>query len=196
MRTITEIFTVYNINELESDAQEKALQEFIVDNDAIQMNMDMYVEELTDDLKSFGMTNTIIHYSGFWSQGDGACFTGNFNIKQIEHDKRNNDQYTEIVKRLNILYKKHPTLSAITKRKSNYYCHHKTVYTECFEEQENENQVDIDCFELLSIFDQIMFWIYDSLQKGHEFFTSMENFKKTCSYNDWEFLKNGSWYVE
>jgi hypothetical protein len=69
----------YTILELNTEAKEKALQSIM--NDSIFRNkdvdLDWAVENAQDELEEgFGLANVEVSFSGFWSQGDGASFTG------------------------------------------------------------------------------------------------------------------------
>jgi hypothetical protein len=69
----------YTILELGPEAKEKALQSIM--NDSIFQNrdvdLDWGVEAEQDELEEgFGLANVEVSFSGFWSQGDGASFTG------------------------------------------------------------------------------------------------------------------------
>ena len=69
----------YTILELNTEAKEKALQSIM--NDSIfrgrDVDLDWVVEAEQDELEEgFGLANVEVSFSGFWSQGDGASFTG------------------------------------------------------------------------------------------------------------------------
>jgi hypothetical protein len=69
----------YTIYELSKEAKEKALQSIM--NDSIfrgrDVDLDWVVEAEQDELEEgFGLANVEVSFSGFWSQGDGASFTG------------------------------------------------------------------------------------------------------------------------
>jgi len=65
----------YEFNELNPKAQNKVLIDHIhilvEDNDW----HDPIIDEFCEDMKNCGIVNAKVLYSGFWSQGDGACFT-------------------------------------------------------------------------------------------------------------------------
>lgn len=83
MRTITK--DIYNFSELSEEAKKKVLED----------NRDWHVdspywytcvtEAWKDKLLELGYTDVDIQFNGFYSQGDGACFTGLIDIlKWIE----------------------------------------------------------------------------------------------------------------
>ena len=77
MRTIET--TIYEFDELSDEAKKKAIEHFgqwwheDFDGDCIKDNWKTKLEEL-------GYENTDILFSGFCSQGDGACFKGGFHF--------------------------------------------------------------------------------------------------------------------
>lgn len=75
MRQETILKTYLKFNEL-NDSQKKRvlekLRDLNVDHDGWH---DFVTEDFTEKLKSLGYTNIKTYFSGFWSQGDGACFS-------------------------------------------------------------------------------------------------------------------------
>lgn len=68
----TREYTVYRFNELPEDARQKVLEryrDFNVDNN---FWYDHFNDQLTDDLKEFGLCFDSFSFCGFYSQGDGA----------------------------------------------------------------------------------------------------------------------------
>lgn len=74
MRQITKIYNVYNYNELNKEAQEKARGE--VYDLLAEIKCDFLQEDLEDHLKTnYGIVPDELYYSLSYSQGDGLCFT-------------------------------------------------------------------------------------------------------------------------
>src|SRR3990167_3827578 len=73
---------VYQFDELNEEAKEKARAWFREGN----QNDSFYAESVIDDAKQIGKLMGIdiskVYYSGFWSQGDGACFEGSYAYKK------------------------------------------------------------------------------------------------------------------
>lgn len=70
----TETVKLYTFNELSKETQEKVLEshrQFNVDFDGW---WDAVYEGWKEKLAEAGFEEVKIHFSGFWSQGDGACF--------------------------------------------------------------------------------------------------------------------------
>ncbi len=72
---ITKTYNVYTYNELSKEAQRKALEY----NYDFNINGTEWESPVLDDrtarLEEYGFYNPKILYTGFSSQGDGACFT-------------------------------------------------------------------------------------------------------------------------
>lgn len=64
-----------NFEQLPKEVRERVLEEhrdINVDYDWAELIIDDFKEEM----KSFGISVSVVYWSGFWSQGDGACFEG------------------------------------------------------------------------------------------------------------------------
>lgn len=72
--------TTYSFDELSDKAKEKAREWFRSGDD-----FSIYAEDVVADAKAIGKIMGIdikdVYYSGFWSQGDGASFTGRWAYK-------------------------------------------------------------------------------------------------------------------
>ena len=71
---------VYSFNELSKEIQDKIIKKELES----EYNISYYdydflsnelLEDYKDQLSELGFNNASIHYSGFWNQGDGCCFT-------------------------------------------------------------------------------------------------------------------------
>lgn len=54
------------------------------------------------DMREVGIYVSHIHFSGFWSQGDGACFEGGFCSSGVYLDHHHKDQYPMIRKLIDV----------------------------------------------------------------------------------------------
>lgn len=76
MRTVTTI--LYTFEELSEQAQKKAIE----DHRYINVDNDHWYEWIIDNFKEklekLGYTNPEVEFTGFGSQGDGACYTSGF----------------------------------------------------------------------------------------------------------------------
>ena len=79
MRTITK--EIYTFDELSPEAKERAIDNIRTkDNYPYDEWWDGVYDCFAEDMKVHGIDVDKIYFSGFWSQGDGACFTGHVNL--------------------------------------------------------------------------------------------------------------------
>ena len=71
---------VYTFDELSEDAKEKARQ-WYREVDDFDFHADCVIEDAKECAKLIGIDIERVYYSGFWSQGDGACFDGSYSYK-------------------------------------------------------------------------------------------------------------------
>lgn len=124
MRTIE--LKAYEFKELSDEAKEKVLERYR------NWNVDdAYWYEPTTDywkekLEEIGFSDAEIQFSGFWSQGDGACFNGNVDAETFAKTHGYNAAEIELVQISDPQYK------IVTV--NHHYCHYNTrdVQFDCF----------------------------------------------------------------
>jgi hypothetical protein len=189
MPTIKSV-TVYQYSELSEPAQEKArnwMRE--------RFDFNYHAETVLDDAKTigalFGLDIDDIFYSGFYSQGDGACFTGDYKYQkgasQVVKDSAPMD--TELHRIVRDLQD----------------CQRKAFYkltASCYNRYRGNNMtVDVGSDGRLSEYmeDDIIIalrdfadWIYRSLEKEYEFQTSDEQVTESIESADYlHFTEDG-----
>lgn len=197
---------VYQYNELSDDAKQKAREWFRESS----IGDDYFTENVYDDAADmadiFGLdirtrrTGTgnykpNIYYSGFSSQGDGACFEGKYQykagaLKAIKHAAGQDTELHRIVQALQtaqrrVFYK----ASASTKHRGHYY--HSGCMTVDIE-LENDNsllsEIEDDITQALRDFAD---WIYKQLEKEWEYQDSDEAVEENIIINEYEFTQEG-----
>lgn len=138
-----------------------------------------------------------ISFSGFWSQGDGASFTGSVDIVKWLQVK-NNPKYSRILKLLENSVSSELEYSAEIKRTSNHYVHERTVslqlqwYPDKVYDMPNIHslleQIEKDIDE--DIIDQCQA-IYSDLEKEYDYLTSDEQVADALMANEYEFDEQG-----
>jgi hypothetical protein len=68
--------TVYQFDELSDEAKEKAREWYRQGNVTTRFWSECTIDDAKEIGKLLGMDIDNIYFSGFWSQGDGACFEG------------------------------------------------------------------------------------------------------------------------
>jgi hypothetical protein len=80
----TKTINLYSFNELSDEAKQFALNKYRYSQVSWGSEWDMFVlEECESLLKENGFDNPKIHYSGFYSQGDGASFDADIDLEKF-----------------------------------------------------------------------------------------------------------------
>jgi hypothetical protein len=198
MREETVTYKIFKFEELLPKAQDKALQNQRDWNVEGFEWWDATYEGFKDDLKEKGFNDVEIFFTGFWSQGDGACFDcKSFDypklieaLKDRIPDKRYH-QYKRFIPKLDI--------GISIETLGHHYCHSRTrkLSIEYYHAGKHhrinalvENfQDDLENLRLD--------WcnkIYHDLEKEYEYLTSDEAIKESIEYNDLEFFETGKVY--
>jgi len=187
---------VFLFSELSEQAQSKAIDK----NRDINVYDDWYqfvYDDAIEVASLFGLEIDKIYFSGFWSQGDGASFTGKYryakdSLKKVKEYVPNDTELHSIVESLQKEQKKHfyKFRSKITQR-GNYY-HSNTMYFDNWHDDLDYNYSfgnSEDQFE--SLLKSFAEWIYSSLYKEHEHLTSDELVKEQL-FDDYYFDTEGN----
>lgn len=178
MKTITKEYSVYTIDELSKEAQEKAHEKWVENNDYFFLEDDLNerlhelleennIKDLNDTSKA-GTRPTQVMYSLSYRQGDGAMFEGMFQWKE----------YT--------IHVKH----------SGHYYHYNSknfsiMLTDTEEEPENYLEVEKEFDDIyVDICNKLARYGYDYI----EYEDSMEAFEEACDANEYTFLEDGSMF--
>ncbi len=201
MRKDTVTTKVYTFGELNDDAKEKA-REWWRSGAFDYEWWDCVYEDATTLAALFGLDIDKIYFSGFWSQGDGACFEGSYEYKKgglkavMEHAPQDKKLHA-IVKQLQDIQR--PTfyrLTATTKQ-SGLYNHSgcmsvdvsnddtRRYYSDATNEQEEELTDELRCFAD---------WIYSQLETEYEWINADEQVDEAIRSNEYEFTEEGNIY--
>lgn len=152
-----------------------------------------HVYEMAKDAgRLMGIEIDQIYFSGFWSQGDGACFEGSYNYRigarsdiktEFPQDKELHRIVTELQKiQSRNFYRL--TASATQTRGNNMRV--------SVEDKENPykdiGSAEDDVSQLLNDFAN---WIYRGLEKEYEYQTSEEQVSENADANGYEFDEEG-----
>lgn len=208
MKTIQ--LELFSFNELSDVAKAKAIE-----SERNSENLEYYysgeVEYYQDVLKHIGFTDVEISFSGFYSQGDGASFTADYDSSLINLDelKNHNTELYSLMARKNSVFgasglTSDNTITANVKRISRHYSHHNTVAIDNIaingeDEWITEDSKVYKAFEdienyLTSLKDDICYIIYSNLEREYEHQTSDEYIAELLTINDYNFLVDGTFY--
>jgi hypothetical protein len=202
---------VYKFEELSDEAKEKAREwwrargneafdtEWVFD-DAAQCGEILGIDLCTGTAKLMnGETRpkVVIYYSGFWSQGDGACFEGNYSYakgsaKKIRQHAPNDKELHRIADALQEAQRKvFYTATAITKHRGHYYhsgCMDVSVNALTDEYCKPPADVEETITQCMRDFAD---WIYDQLREDYEWRMEDEQVDDNIICNEYEFTEDG-----
>jgi len=193
MKTIT--VNLYSYDELSEKAKEKALEEM----KDINTNYDWW-DAVYDDAKEIGKLMGIeideIYFSGFWSQGDGACFEGTYSYKKdsvnaVKEYAPSDTEVQEIAKNLFDIQKKHFYQLTAGVKHSGRYSHENSTDIAVFN-KDSSSEYQVDCEELEKELRSFMKWIYSQLEKQYDYLSSKAVIEDTINSNDYYFSEDGS----
>lgn len=190
---------VYQFDELNEEAKEKARAWFREGN----QNDSFYAESVIDDAKEIGKLMGIaidhVYYSGFWSQGDGACFEGSYaykkgSLKAIKSEAPQDTELHAIAEGLATVQKRNfYGISGRVKHSGHYYHSNSTqIDLVKSDNQGYENDLPSDEDEILSqLLRDFMDWVYKRLEKAWEWENADEQIDETIRANEYGFTEEG-----
>jgi len=200
METITKEVNVYNFKELSDSSKENARLAYSYEL------CDHWAEYTIDDMKGaaeiLGIDIDNIYFSGFCSQGDGACFMGNYkyiagSLSRIVSSYPNWVELHDIAANLQAIQKRALYgLTCIVAHKGRYYHEYCTDFEVFYK---GDYLTDKTCHfedDIKQALRDFMRLCYKSLEQSYQYEVSLDNVQELSDCNDWKFLENGEIYVE
>ena len=136
-----------------------------------------------------------IYYSGFSSQGDGACFEGSYRyqkgaMKQLKAYALIDTKLHRIAQGLQDIQKANFYQLRATTKHSGHYYHSGCMDVDVYRNDDKEMTKDAEetVTQLLRDFAD---WIYNQLEESYDYATSEENAKEHLEESSFEFFENG-----
>lgn len=191
MRTIQ--VNAYKFDELSKEAQDKVV-EWFKDINVQHDWYDFIYEDAKQVASLMGIDIHRIFFSGFWSQGDGACFEGEYSykkgsVKAVKEYAPTDETLHSIAESLSSIQKnRFYKLSAKVSHSGRYY-HSRCTTIHVYEDgnytsDENESLVS-ECLR------DMMNWIYSQLEKEYEWQTERVAIEESIRSNGYEFTADG-----
>ena len=196
MRTIKT--KVYKFSELSDEAKEKAVERWNQDGP-----FEGWWEFVEEDAKNIGalmgITVDKLYFSGFWSQGDGACFEGSYEYvkggaKAVKDETGGTDKdLLAIAYGLQDVQRRNFYALSASVKQSGHYCHEFCTQIDVADNRDNAPwQVSDETEEAIKdLLRDFMRWIYRNLEKEYEYQTSFEAVAETIEANEYEFTEAG-----
>lgn len=195
MRTRTIEETVYTFDELSEEAKQRAMSDYAL---GLHDWYEPTVDALCTMLKGVGVSKPEIFFSGFWSQGDGACFTGTWYASDCVP---NADEWSWVpgaAEALAVLGAAPIGLSCSLVHHGRYYHEHTiTIEWDWAPEGDPSGEEDEPPFpddaakEVEEALRDLMRGIYRALETDYDSLTSVDAVRETSETNEWEYHSDG-----
>lgn len=212
-RTISTTKTVYKFNELDDGAKQNALEDYAL-NGLDYDWWDCQEERLKEDMEEIGITVDKMYFSGFYTQGSGACFEGHVDDwPKFLWETGLWQQYLRCFANADELGRMEWTTCGNCPHENSLEfndwelvmrtVHQDQDWTQAeggiaqetfndYTEKQFRQELEDLPGEVEQIVKDTCHQLYKDLQEDWEYLTSMEAFEETCEANDWEFEEDGS----
>ena len=207
MRTIET--KVYTFEELTPEAKQKAIEnykdtyhddfytEYVYEDAAILadiMGLDICQTLKTRSDKSTHYAPTI-YYSGFWSQGDGACFEGEYRykpgaLKALKAHAPQDKELHRICKVLQDAQRVNFYKVSATIKHRGYYYHAGCMDIELSHDDDRYRDIKNED-DFIQAFRDFADWIHSQIESAYEYENSDEQITETLIANEYEFTFEG-----
>lgn len=211
MREETTTRTLYTFKELSPEAQQKVIEkqqqaagEWFDGKDSVYEYAatvaDLFGLDICQTRKTRGdgshYYEPTIYYSGFWSQGDGACFEGQYSykkssVKAVKDYAPQDETLHQIA--LDLQHAQAANFYRVTasiKHRGRYYhagCMSIDLENSADSYQEIKNEDDF-----IQAFRDFADWIYSQLESAYDYETSEENARDYLEDDDQEYTADGA----
>jgi len=206
MRTIEQ--TVFKFSELTDTAKEKAREWWRTTTD---IDLDHVIDDSATVAAIFGLDirkKTVrlmggrtreepqVYWSGFWSQGDGASFEGDYTyckgaLDAVKSYAPQDAQLHAIVRRLQRVQARNFYRLTAGAYKSNHHCCHEMTMRIDVSRTDDAPVSDDDAEELSDCLRDFARWIYRALETEWEYLASDESIDDLMECNGYEFDEEG-----
>lgn len=141
-----------------------------------------------------------IWYSGFWSQGDGACFEGTYRYKKgaakaIREYAGTDTELHRIADELQALQRKafYGLTATMTHKGHYYHAYCMSVDVEhAWDDTYNYEERSVPTDDVTELMRDLANWLYRALEKEYEWQTSREQVIESIQANEYDFNEDGS----
>jgi len=194
MRTVTS--TVYTYDELSETAQAKARDWYRQCSADDTFWSECCIEDIKQTCKMLGMEIKDFYWSGFWSQGDGACFTGHYayvagSAAKVAAEWLQDAEIARIGRELRDLQRKgfYGLTAHLTHRGRGV--HEQSVEISVYEDRTGNDAPDDVSEALRDTLRDLMRWAYRRLESEYEYTNADEQVAENIRCNEYEFNEEG-----
>ena len=189
MKTITT--KVYTLDELAEEAKEKAREWYRQGMTFPEERGDWIIEDVKEIGKLMGIDVRNVYYSGFSSQGDGACFEGFYiyrkqGAKKVKEYAPEDRELHRIAEALQAEQHNHFYCLEASVGHSGHYYHKYCTDIHVF-----KCGVPWDDEPITTLLRDFMHWIYKTLEEDYNYQMSDECVDETILCNEFTFTEEG-----
>ncbi len=197
MKTIK--INIYSFDELSDKAKEKARQWYREGFD-FQFSNDIVIEEAKNIFKFVGYDISKIYYSGFSSQGDGACFEGSWKASDVNASALKTfcplDQTLhKIADQLEKISKDYPYAYLRVNHSGHYSHKYCTDFNISIVDENGDENCSTGAAEaeksLIEVSRDAMDWIYRQLEKNYNWEMEDCHVEESIKNNEYTFTEEG-----
>ena len=202
MRTITETKEVFKLEELDENTRQKAYENCVFSDWYLDYGWwDFICDDVKRTAKIIGIEIDKIYFSGFSSQGDGACFEGSYKYAsgwrkaftdEYGPDNASLKEVIWIAEQLQAVQRKAFYKLSASVKQSGFYMHSGCTDITVYNDGSAWNATDDQEEEISQLLREYMDYIYKCLEREYDYLTSFEAFKETCEANDYKFDEDGN----
>ena len=183
--------TLYKFDELSTESKERAITSFQEDEDYLAYEWDGdTIYDFTTILELIGYYDITCYFSGFHSQGDGACFSARFerNKRCLEKVKKYCPKEQEILNIVEKIQSEIPLREEYEIKHTGHYYHEYCTNVYYLGDSEKAEQLDERFLELSR---QLMRILYKKQNDEYDYLNSSEAITEFIIANDYEFTEDG-----
>ena len=183
--------TLYKFDELSTESKERAITSFQEDDSYLYYDWDEdTINDFTTILELIGYYDITCYFSGFWSQGDGACFSARFSrekrcLQKVKSYCQKEEKILDIVEQIQSEIPLHEEYEI---KYSGHYYHEYCTNVYYLGDSEKAEQLDERFLELSR---QLMRILYKKLNDEYDYLNSSEAITEFIIANDYEFTEDG-----
>ena len=137
-----------------------------------------------------------IYFSGFWSQGDGACFEGTYRYakgatKKIREYAPQDKELHRIADELQAVQRKHFYHLIASMNHTGHYCHSGCMSVEVEHNEDRYRDIGDAEDEIKQLMRDFADWIYSQLENEYDYQTSDSAVEEAIRANEYEFDEDG-----
>lgn len=185
---------VFLLSELTQSQQEKAHENYMCNE--FEFFSEFVIEDAITMLAKLGIEVENVYFSGFSSQGDGACFEGRLQaypkggLAALVQEYPDANELHELARDYVKAQAKGFYRVRGTVKQSGHYMHSGCTSFDLYDEEFDYNRA-IPEDEIIESCRALMDYIYKSLQNEYDYQSSFESFKDSCAANEWHFTEAG-----